>query len=93
VLSVDNGVINLLGYGVYAGEEVPDASAAGTFARICRVQKMVNPKLQLDNGDVVWGCECWWGGEESVREHVQTLVDKGHQLVEVRIGEARRSLR
>jgi len=19
-----------------------------------------NPRLRLENGDIVWGCECWW---------------------------------
>jgi len=22
-----------------------------------------NPKIVLDDGEVVWGCECWWGPE------------------------------
>lgn len=21
----------------------------------------LNPKIELDSGEVVWGCECWWG--------------------------------
>jgi len=91
LLGADEDTVQLLGYGVYVGEEVPGASAGGTFARLCRVQKMVNPKLQLDNGDVVWGCECWWGREESVRAHVQRLVGKGRRLVEVRIADARKA--
>lgn len=27
-----------------------------------------NPRIVLDNGGVVWGCQCWWGAPEKVRE-------------------------
>lgn len=20
-----------------------------------------NPRIRLDSGDILWGCECWWG--------------------------------
>jgi hypothetical protein len=23
-----------------------------------------NPRIKLDNGKIVWGCECWWGPVE-----------------------------
>lgn len=26
-----------------------------------------NPCLELDNGKLVFGCECWWGPEEQVK--------------------------
>ncbi len=29
----------------------------------------VNPKIKLDSGQVVWGCECWWGPEEAFDEN------------------------
>ena len=32
--------------------------------------KLENPKLVLDNGDIVWGCECWWGSEKAVEASI-----------------------
>lgn len=29
-----------------------------------------NPKIELDDGRVVWGQECWWGPEERIREMI-----------------------
>jgi hypothetical protein len=25
------------------------------------IQSCSNPRIKLDNGKTVWGCECWWG--------------------------------
>lgn len=44
-----------------------------------------NPKIVLDNGKVVWGCECWWGSEERFNEG----AGKGVKVVEVSIDEYR----
>ncbi len=35
-----------------------------------------NPRIKLDNGDVVWGRECWWAPEEEVKERLegQTII-------------------
>jgi len=49
VLSPD--MRTLLGYGIYEGDfEHP-------------VLKRLNPRMLLDSGERVWGCECWWGAE------------------------------
>lgn len=44
-----------------------------------------NPKIVLDSGKVVWGCECWWGPEEKMRAEIA-----GRRVVDVDIDEARR---
>ena len=64
ILSQDE-VVNLLGYGVYLGDEVPPPEVGGFNIGL------PNPKLQLDNGDIVWGCECWWGDEKSVKKSIE----------------------
>ncbi|MEW6096234.1 MAG: hypothetical protein AB1567_06885 [bacterium] len=56
----ENGDVEFLGYGTYVGDEVPIGSV-GLFGEICQEQKILNPKIVLDSGKVVWGCECWWG--------------------------------
>jgi hypothetical protein len=48
------------------------------------VPRPTNPRITLDNGDVVWGAECWWGDEEGVRKSIGT-----RRVVNVRISDAR----
>lgn len=79
VLSAEGETVNLLGYGIYAGDE-PVAPEAGGFNFGQR-----NPKLVLDNGDVVWGCECWWGPENIIKE----VVAKYPTVITVLISEVR----
>ena len=67
VLSASDGVVKLLGYGVYAGDEVPPRDG-GWMAECLNDAGATNPKLVLDNGQVVWGCQCWWGSESATRE-------------------------
>lgn len=38
----------------------PDAPA-GFLAEMVVELGHKNPKIKLDTGEVVWGCECWWG--------------------------------
>ena len=67
-----------LGYGVYVGDFVPQ-EAKGWFAQGIKAAGQVNPRLDLDNGQRVYGCECWWGSEEEIRELLTgcqvTMVD------------------
>jgi hypothetical protein len=52
------------GGGVYLGDRVPDGTALvpGSLAAMLADKKVPNPCIQLASGDVVYGCECWWGG-------------------------------
>ena len=63
ILSADEDTVNFLGYGVYVGDEIPPDGFAHTIGR-------PNPKLQLDNGNVVWGQECWWGSAQAVKKMI-----------------------
>lgn len=78
ILSADEKTVKLLGYGVYLGDEVPPASVDEFLSRF----GMTNPKIALDNGNTVWGCQCWWASEEKVREMIG-----GREIVDVRIPE------
>lgn len=40
------------GPGLYVGDEQPPGFPFD------------NPKINLDDGSVVWGYQCWWGAEE-----------------------------
>jgi hypothetical protein len=58
ILEADKETVHLLGYGVYEGEHLlPD----------CTIK---NPKILLDDGNVVWGYQCWWAAEDKVRERI-----------------------
>lgn len=52
--------INIFGYGEYVGE-MP-------CPELCDIP---NPKIVLDNGEVVWGYECWWGDAERFEKEVK----------------------
>ena len=78
-------VVDLLGFGEYLGDEVPDEQALGGLAEDCRAAQIPNPKIRLDSGKIVWGCECWWGSEKMVRKMLEGAV-----VVERDIDEARR---
>lgn len=58
--------VALYGYGTYRGDEVPPAGVKCLGVDIGSLG-IPNPKIVLDDGKVVWGCQCWWGPEEKVR--------------------------
>lgn len=58
----DGDTVEKFGNGVYLGKESPPRDVIGPFGPMWR-DGVVNPKIQLDNGDIVWGCECWFGPE------------------------------
>lgn len=85
ILGTDEDVVQFLGYGVYEGDEVPDENAVG-MGPIVRQLQRPNPKIRLDSGKVVWGCECWWYPEEIVRKKLERYA----KVIETDIDEARR---
>ncbi len=92
ILDSDNEVCRFLGYGVYEGNFVPDENAGG-LAALCLTISRPNPRIRLDNGDVVWGGECWWGSEDAIRTELEKKRTAGIQVVEVRIADARKTER
>lgn len=91
VQSADTGNFYLFGYGVYEGDFIP-VEAAGQLAEMLREVGTENPRIRLDSGKVVYGCECWWGREESVRQNIGDrtvhLVDIDEARAQCRRGEA-----
>lgn len=84
VSHTDADSIYIFGRGTLVGREVPDESAVGAFADFLRHRNEKNPKILLDNGSVVWGCECWWGPEAD-----EATFIGGRRVVEVSIKAAR----
>lgn len=67
----------LIGVGVYRGEEVPPAGIPGN-TKIAHAKKTACGRIDLDDGNVVYECEAWFGPEEEVPElkfkHVVSIV-------------------
>ena len=64
IQSSDEEAVRLYGYGVYEGDQPLDRDD-------CLAPRgFPTPRIRLDSGDVVWGCQCWWGSEESVRKNI-----------------------
>lgn len=71
--------IFLFGFGVYEGGHVPPGDVGGFN------MGLPTPRIRLDSGQVVWGCECRWGPEDQIRQHLE-----GKIVVERDIDEARK---
>lgn len=73
-----------MGFGEYAGDEVPPEDVNP----ILHAMQTANPKIILDNGKVVWGCECWWGSEEEIKALIATIPNH----IDVDIEDARKGV-
>lgn len=94
ILSIEpeNKCIKFLGYGTFLGCEKP-TSAKGYIAEITKQSGLSNPKIQLDNGKIVWGCECWWGPEEAIKAEITLLTSKGFTVENVDMDAIRKEIR
>lgn len=92
VLGAKNGKVEFLGFGTYEGRAVPDADAVG-IADIMREIGSENPKLRLDSGVVVWGCECWWGSQEEIERRLEAWRKDGWTIVDVDMRHVRERVR
>jgi hypothetical protein len=61
IRSATTSVVDFYGYGVYDGDFDHEVMEGVTVP---------NPRITLDGGGVVWGCECWWGGEDAVKKRI-----------------------
>lgn len=80
LISAKDGVVEFLGYGVYEGNfPLPKEARGFNFGQ-------ENPRIKLDNGDIVYGCECWWGEE---KEFKKRYIDTAKEVKIVSIKDAR----
>ena len=69
VCSVQDGKISLFGEGTYLGDRIPSEGAFRDMGR-------KNPCIQLDDGNYVWGYQCWWGPlDETIAKYGQEAWD------------------
>lgn len=84
ICSTSGNKVELFGYGNYVGDEIPPSGITMFGQPLNRP----NPKIVLDSGKVVWGCECWWGPENGIKKMLE-----GKEVVSVDIDEARDAAR
>lgn len=76
-------VLNLVGYGIYQGDEIPPENILAPWGPAALLGKPI-PKLVLDDGTVFWGCEGWWAPEETTRAMAVRLKVERADLMSVR---------
>ncbi len=89
ILGSSGREVHLLGYGRYEGRARLGTEAVGALASILRLLDRRNPRIRLDNGTVVWGCECWWGSERAVHERIRRWARQGRVIIRADIEEVR----
>jgi hypothetical protein len=82
IISCKDGVVESLGEGNYVGDFIPPENITKRFGEAYNEHPI--PKIELDNGDVVWGCECLWTEADKMRKHFE-----GAEWRDVRIGDYR----
>jgi len=87
-VSHEDGTAFFFGYGTYIGHEIPPNEGQMSLTSYLNGLRRSNPKLLLDSGEVVWGCECWWGPEEEVKAEMAKLS----KIIPVDIKDARRGV-
>lgn len=83
----DEGLILILGGGTYGGCEVPPPNVRGAFGVPVHYLDEEIPKITLDSGDVVWGCEVYWGPEVEISSEVARRQSDGWMVKKVAVTE------
>jgi hypothetical protein len=80
----------LFGYGVYEGMHVPHRSYDCTEPDQNEdVPREPNPRIRLDSGQIVYGCECWWGPEDKMKK-IESLYNTVYVDIDEEIEKFRR---
>jgi hypothetical protein len=87
--SAKTKIVQFIGWGVYEGDFVPDQAAVGVMADCLRKASHPNPRIKLDSGKIVWGCECWWGPEDQVKAELEKYKAAKYAQVDVDIEKVR----
>lgn len=73
----EKDTLYIYGEGTYMGEMNPgdfskDNQPVGFFAEVAKeIKDYTNPCIKLDDGSIVWGCECWWGELEGFQKQAE----------------------
>ena len=81
--SGDDEHIYVFGHGVYEGIFPPPPYLMTSIGPVMAN----NPRIKLDNGEVVWGAECWWGSEDGWEDNLKDWAPR--TVVEVSVEDYR----
>lgn len=81
-----DGVLYIFGRGKYIGETVPKG-AGGFLGSVLEQKEVKNPTIELDGGELVYGCECWWGPEAACEKKFSNF----EKIETVSIAESRKA--
>jgi hypothetical protein len=56
-----------------SGQDAPDSLDVSKLTEKFNKAIMNNPRIKLDSGQTVWGCECWWGPVKEFEKESQGL--------------------
>ena len=77
--SEETKIVEFAGYGVYKGDEVPPKGIEFMGMDLHEMNH-TNPRIDLDNGHTVWGCQCWWGSEKAIEDKMKAYLLNGYEL-------------
>lgn len=77
--SSDTKTVEFAGYGVYVGDEIPPKGIIFMGMDLHEMER-VNPRMDLDNGHTIWGCQCWWGAEETIKKQLEEYKEAGYTI-------------
>ncbi len=88
-MSIKGNKVYSFGSGIYLGELVPDYEGErGTWADSLKKIGLENPTIKLDSGEIVYGCECWWGSEEKMKK-----MTEGKEIITVSVKDLKEDLK
>ena len=68
--------VEVFGFGVYEGDFPYGEEPVGPLQAAVKGSGVPNPRILLDSGERVWGCECWWGPEAEIRQRLANVVSE-----------------
>jgi len=71
-----------LGYGTYESDSVPPRGLPGFMGDLLHDAKRENPRFVMDNGNVVWGFQCWWCSEAEMQKVIAVMHENNYQIIE-----------
>lgn len=84
VKDVDGNKVQVFGEGKYLGREIPPKDL--NITRNGKVVDFEVPKIELGEGKIIYGCECWWGDPakfEGFEREVVSVDDERTKRLEI----------
>ena len=71
VKGFDKDTLVVFGFGKYIGDEIPPSDSIG-YSRILSSGNQKDRKILLDDGNIIYGSECWIFDEIEIRKSMKT---------------------